>query len=127
MKDPANVLVNAQEGVTKALRQLRFRSNEAIDDELVAAYVREAIENQRQGLVIKVDRDKPVVVPEALAAVFLVNTEARGCFDKLRKGLQREYIEYIEEAKREDTRGKRLEKILPMILAGTGLNDRYRE
>ena len=45
----------------------------------------------------------------------------------LSPGKRREYAEYIAEARREDTRNKRLEKIMPMILAGQGLNDRYRK
>ena len=41
-------------------------------------------------------------------------------------GKRREYAEYISSAKREETKEKSLEKILPMIVAGIGLNDRYR-
>jgi uncharacterized protein YdeI (YjbR/CyaY-like superfamily) len=40
--------------------------------------------------------------------------------------LQREYADYIASAKRADTRQRRIEKILPMIVAGVGLNDKYR-
>ena len=43
------------------------------------------------------------------------------------KGKQREYAEYIADAKREETKSKRLEKIIPMILANQGLNDKYRK
>lgn len=126
LTDPSKVLVNAQEGVTKALRQWRFQPMEDIDDVLVEQYVREAIDNQRRGMVIKPDRDRPIVMPSVLAEALLANDEARAGFARLGKGKQREYVEYIEEVKREETRQKRLEKILPLLAAGTGLNDGYR-
>ena len=47
-------------------------------------------------------------------------------FEKLTPGKQKEYILYIDESKQEATKIKRLEKIIPMILAGQGLNDRYK-
>jgi uncharacterized protein YdeI (YjbR/CyaY-like superfamily) len=48
----------------------------------------------------------------------------RTAFASLSPGKQREYTEYIEEAKRDATKQSRLAKITPMILAGAGLNDR---
>ena len=47
-------------------------------------------------------------------------------FDALTPGKQREYAKYVAEAKREETRLSRTKKIMPMIKAGKGLNDRYR-
>ena len=41
-------------------------------------------------------------------------------------GTEQEYASYVAEAKRETTRLNRVEKALPMILDGVGLNDRYR-
>ena len=55
LNDKAQVLVNAQEGVTKALRQWRFNSKDEIDVALVSAYIDEAIENEKKGL-----RHKPI-------------------------------------------------------------------
>ncbi|WP_378173280.1 YdeI/OmpD-associated family protein [Aquimarina sp. SS2-1] len=47
-------------------------------------------------------------------------------FGKLTPFKQKEYKEYIATAKREATRISRVEKIIPMILKGIGLNDTYR-
>ena len=38
-----------------------------------------------------------------------------GDLKKLTKGKQREYADYIAEAKRDETKTRRLEKIVPMI------------
>ena len=45
--------------------------------------------------------------------------------DALTQG-QREYNEHIASAKREATKQSRLAKILPMVLDGKGLHDKYR-
>ena len=34
--------------------------------------------------------------------------------------------DYIADAKRDDTKRKRIENIVPMIIDGRGLHDRYR-
>ena len=49
------------------------------------------------------------------------------CFGSLSKSKQRDYSEYITEAKRQETRLKRLDKIAPVILHGIGLNDKYKK
>ena len=48
-------------------------------------------------------------------------------FKALTSGRQKEYIEYIDEAKQEKTKISRIEKIKPMIMEGKGLNDKYRK
>ncbi len=126
LSDPEKVLINVQEGKTKALRQWRFQSKKDIKARLIKAYVKEAIELQEAGKEIKADRSKPFVVPPELAAAFKKNKKAKAAFDELTKGRQREYADYIADAKREETKLKRLEKILPMLAAGVGLHDKYR-
>ena len=47
-------------------------------------------------------------------------------FESLTLTKKREFTEYISSAKRDDTKQKRLEKIIPMILNNIGLNDKYK-
>ena len=126
LTDPENVLINAQEGKTKALRQWRFTNKKEIKVRTIKAYVKEAIEAQKAGDVIKPDRSKPIVVPPELQQAFNSKKVLQNAFSKFTKGKQREFAEYIAAAKRAETKQKRLEKILPMILDGVGLNDKYR-
>lgn len=44
LKDKKKVLINAQEGITKSMRQWRFKSKEEIDEETILSYIREAID-----------------------------------------------------------------------------------
>ncbi|TCK66646.1 uncharacterized protein YdeI (YjbR/CyaY-like superfamily) [Winogradskyella wandonensis] len=127
LKDEHNLLVNAQEGKTKALRQMRFETIDDINKNLVLDYVKEAIENQRAGKEIKVERKgKTVDIPEELKACLNNDQDLQLAFSALTPGKQREYCEYISSAKREATKVSRLEKITPMILNGVGLNDKYK-
>ena len=127
LKDEQNLLINAQENKTKALRQMRFKSINEINKAAVLAYVKEAIENQKLGKEIKPERKtKAVVVPDELGAVFKSNSELHTAFNALTPGKQREYCEHVSSAKREATKLSRIEKITPMILQGLGLYDKYK-
>lgn len=126
LEDKANRLVNAQEGKTKALRQWRFNSNDINDVLLLESYIFEAIENQKLGKGVKVERKKDVVLPELLVNEFINNIEFKSAFEKLTPGKQREYAGYIAEAKRVTTQQNRLKKITPMIHEGKGLHDKYK-
>lgn len=127
LKDEHNLLRNAQEGKTKAMRQLNFSSIEEVDKHVLLDYVKEAIENQKLDKEVKADRTKKeTIIPEELKALFSDNTELERAFKTLTPYKQREYCEYIQSAKREATKQTRLEKITPMILQGVGLHDKYK-
>ncbi|MDO5977789.1 YdeI/OmpD-associated family protein [Flavivirga spongiicola] len=127
LKDKHNLLVNAQENKTKALRQMRFESVSDIDKDIILDYVKEAIENQKLGKEIKPDRNKKeTVIPKELNNLLIKNKDLKNSFESLSPYKQREYCEYVDSAKREATKQTRLEKITPMILQNMGLNDKYK-
>ena len=127
LKDEQKVLYNAQDGKTKAMLQWRFNSVDEIDIDLIKQYVFEAINNVKAGKEIKPDRTKKeLIIPEELAKELALNSEFKTQFESLTNGKQREYADYISEAKREVTKLKRLQKIIPMIICGVGLNDKYK-
>ena len=125
LKDPHKKLINAQEGKTKALRQLRFASNEELDYELVKEYVSETIQNQEEGKEIKPEKNKPLIIPDELEVNFELDKELKKCFEELTLSKQREYVAYISEAKREATKQNRIKKIIPMIKQKIGMSDKY--
>ena len=125
LKDEAGVLINASEGVTKALRQWRFTSVDEINDTLVVNYLNEAIENQKQGKELKPDRSKPVIIPDELKEVFNEDKELETLFNQFTTGRQREFADFISTAKQAETRKSRIQKIIPLILEKKGLNDKY--
>tara|TARA_R110002051_G_scaffold56554_5_gene105278 strand:- start:1576 stop:2175 length:600 start_codon:yes stop_codon:yes gene_type:complete len=129
LSDPKKVLENAQEGKTKAMRHWKFSLEKDINKKEVTAYITEAIENQMRGLQLKVEK-KPktkIEIPTHLSIALKKNVDIKTAFEKLTYSKQKDYTEYIATAKQEKTKLSRLEKIVPLILAGKGLNDSYRK
>jgi uncharacterized protein YdeI (YjbR/CyaY-like superfamily) len=125
LKDEKNLLVNAQEGKTKSLRQWRFSSKEEVNEKVMLAYILEAIENEKQGKSIKPVKKK-VIISGFFEKELEANTNLAEAFQKFAPYKQKEFLEYIEEAKREETKLSRMAKIKPMILENIGLNDKHR-
>ncbi len=126
LKDEASVLINAQEGKTKALRQWRMHDAKDIRPAIIKHYINEAIGLVEAGKEIKAERNKAIHVPAELQQAMRRYKGASAAFGLMRKGLQREYADYIAAAKRDETKQRRIDKILPMIAKGVGLNDKYR-
>ena len=125
LKDKHNTLINAQEGKTAAMRQMRFTSLDEINVDIIKEYVLESVENQNLGKEIKPTK-KPLIIPIELQSELDKDQQLKEIFESFTLGKKRDYTEYISEAKREATKQTRLEKIIPMILSGVGLNDKYK-
>lgn len=126
LSDPKKLLINAQEGVTKALRQMRFSTLDEVDGKIILAYVEEAISNQKAGREIKPVRNKKFEIPAELENALNQDDVLRKHYESFSHSHRREFAEHIAEAKRPETRLRRLHKIIPMIKAKQGLNDRYK-
>ena len=127
LKDTHQVLMNAQEGKTVAMRQWRFSSIEEIDIHLIRTYVKEAIENQEKGNIITPQKNtNPLVIHPLLQKELDSNTAFSKQFESFSLSKKREYATHISEAKREATQLKQLEKIIPMVVRGVGLHDQYK-
>lgn len=128
LKDPKQVLQNAQEGKTMAMRHWKFQKETEIDKKMVLGYYKEAIENQKQGKVLVTVKKKPkaIAIPELLSEALKKDKMLETAFKNLSPYKQNEYCEYIQTAKQEKTKFKRLEKCITLIRAGKGLNDLYR-
>ena len=126
LKDREKVLVNAQEGKTKAMRQWRFEKGDTIREVLVLNYIQEAIENCVAGKEVKIERKKGVTLAPFLKEALKNDPTLRKAFQELTPGKQREYAEHIGTAKQEQTNISRLEKARILILKGKGLHDKYK-
>lgn len=125
LSDPLNLLVNAQEGKTKGMRHIKFSDSSEVDMDALRPYLLETIKNHKEGKVVKITRkSSPLKMPQILADA--LQGKNREAFEKLSTSKQNEYIEYVVTAKREPTKKSRIEKIIPMIINGIGLNDKYK-
>lgn len=110
------------------MRQWRFTSKEEINEEAILDYyIQEAIANENQGKIIKLEKTKnTIIISEILQKELKTDILLQEAFLQFSAYKQKEFIEYIETAKREENKLSRIEKIKPMILNNIGLNDKYR-
>lgn len=127
LEDSLGVLVNASEGKTKSLRQWRFSGVNEMDAAKIKAYVEEAIQIEKKGMKIVPAKFEPEPLPAILLQKIKENNTLQKAFYKLTPGRQKEYALYLKEAKQENTRVTRLNKIIPLILEGKGLFDKYKK
>jgi uncharacterized protein YdeI (YjbR/CyaY-like superfamily) len=94
----------------------------------LAGYVRKAAELNQRGAKKRRPSSRAkqkLTVPPDLKAAFAKNAKARRTFENFSYSHQKEYIEWITSAKREETRKKRLKTALQWLNQGKPHNWRY--
>lgn len=96
-------------------------------DAVLKAYVRKAMALNEAGVTVpRVSKPKaPLKVPGDLARALHSRKKAWKAFEGFSPSHRREYVEWIESAKREETRARRIEKALAMIEQGKPRNWKY--
>lgn len=124
LKDPKGILIQQTENV-QAGRQIRFtKVNEIIELEpALKAYIKEAIEIEKAGKKIEFKKTKEYTVPEEFQNKLDEIPALRNAFEALTPGRQRAYLYYFSQAKQSKTRETRVEKYIPKILEGKGMDD----
>ncbi|HEX3419613.1 MAG TPA: YdeI family protein [Candidatus Udaeobacter sp.] len=124
LKDPNRILIQQTENV-QAARQIRFTNvREIVEMERVLkAYVKEAIEMEKAGLEVNYKKTSEFITPEEFQNRLNESLALKRAFNALTPGLQRGYVLYFSGAKQSKTRKSRIEKCVPRILNGEGLND----
>lgn len=124
LRDPRGILVQQTKNV-QAARQLRFTSVQEVTklEKTITAYVREAIEIERAGLKVPFKKTEDFELPEELESKLATNAKLKAAFAALTPGRQRAYIFHFAQPKLSKTRVARVEKHLPRILEGLGLDD----
>lgn len=124
LKDPRNVLVVQSEN-TQATRQIRFTNVREIAEmePILKDYIHKAIDVEKAGLKVKFKKTAEFRIPKEFQNRLDDNRALKTAFKALTPGRQRAYILYFSAAKQSKTRASRVEKCIPQILDGKGLND----
>ncbi|TCN12420.1 uncharacterized protein YdeI (YjbR/CyaY-like superfamily) [Bacillus sp. BK006] len=124
LQDSHGILIQQTENVQGA-RQIRFTNVQEIAEKeaVLKAYIYEAIEVEKAGLKVKAKKPEELIIPEELQHKFDEIPALKDAFTTLTPGRQRAYILYFSAAKQSKTRESRVEKCIPNILNGKGLND----
>jgi uncharacterized protein YdeI (YjbR/CyaY-like superfamily) len=124
LKDANHILIQQTENV-QAARQLRFTNVREIErmKTILATYIKEAIEVEKAGLKVNYKKTSEFKIPEEFQNKLKENHVLKSAFEALTPGRQRGYIFYFSQPKQSKTRASRVEKWLPQILDGKGLDD----
>lgn len=127
LKDPYKILIASGEN-TQALRQIRLKSmSELINiEKQIREYIFEAIEVEKTGTKVDYNKNKELEYAMEFQSKLDEIPALKTAFSELTPGRQREYCRYFSEPKQAKTRESRVEKCIPIILDGRGLNDKYK-
>jgi uncharacterized protein YdeI (YjbR/CyaY-like superfamily) len=125
LNDADGILIQQTKN-TQATRQIRFTSVREIGKmkTILKAYIYEAIEVEKAGLKVSFKKTKEFTTPEEFQNRLDEIPALKTAFKALTPGRQRAYLLYFSAPKQSKTRSSRVEKCMPQILNGTGLNDR---
>jgi len=124
MHDPQHILIQQTENV-QAARQIRFTSAVQIMDiaAIVKTYIYQAIEVERAGLKVELKKTTEFKIVSEFQSKLNTIPELKAAFEALTPGRQRAYLLHFSQPKQSQTRQARVEKYIPQILTGKGLND----
>jgi len=123
MKDSKQLLVKMGEN-TQAGRQMRFENVQDIlgKKEIIKDHIFEAVEIEERGEKVEIKK-KTTPIPEEFQIKLDENPKLKTAFDALTPGRQRAYLFHFSAPKQSKTRESRIEKSIPNILDGKGMND----
>ena len=124
LKDAQGILVQ-QTAQVQAARQIRFRSLQEVTKlaAVVKSYIQEAIAAEKAGLKVELKRTADFDIPAEFQHQLEEKASLRTAFQALTPGRQRAYLLHFAQPKQATTRQARVEKCVPQILSGKGLND----
>jgi uncharacterized protein YdeI (YjbR/CyaY-like superfamily) len=124
VKDPKGILIQQTENV-QAARQMRFTNLRQIVKlkPAIKACIKDAIAIEKAGLKVELKKTSEFAMPEEFKQLLSEDAALKKAFKALTPGRQRAYLLYFSSAKQSKTREARIEKYIPQILEGKGLND----
>ena len=124
LKDARHILIQQTENVQSA-RQIRFTNMKEIVKlkPVLKAYIQEAIAVESAGLKVQLKKTADYKIPDEFQKRLDRDRALRTAFESLTPGRQRGYIFHFAQPKQSKTREARVERCIPQILSGKGLDD----
>jgi uncharacterized protein YdeI (YjbR/CyaY-like superfamily) len=124
LKDSKKILIQQTENVQSA-RQIRFKHLDDITDRetVLKSYIKEAIKAEAAGTKVEFKKVSEFKMPIEFKRVLEATPTLKKAFESLTPGRQRGYLLYFSSAKQVKTREARIEKYVPHIMKGKGIDD----
>jgi uncharacterized protein YdeI (YjbR/CyaY-like superfamily) len=117
-------LLRSQGKNTQSARRLEFTSESQVTKAALKSYVNQAIAVEKAGLRVNFKAKHELELPEELTQVLASDRGLAKAFNALTPGRRRGYVLHFTAAKQSQTRSARIQKCIPKIRAGVGINDR---
>lgn len=124
LNDEHAILVHQSKNV-QAARQIRFTNVSEVSSQqkILKEYLLYAIEIEKSGLKVALKKTEEYDVPVEFDDKLNAMPALKKAFEKLTPGRRRGYLLFFSAPKQSKTREARIEKSIPQILQGKGLND----
>jgi uncharacterized protein YdeI (YjbR/CyaY-like superfamily) len=122
LKDKKKILLKNEGNIHN--RHLKFTDVSQINEKLLIEYITEAVINNEKGLKITESKDKTVIIPADFKKL-LIKYKALKNFEGMTYSRRKDYVQWIEGAKQNVTREKRMNQAIEKIIEKQGLNDKY--
>ena len=122
-RDTHGLLRSQGENTQSALR-LEFTSEDQIRKTVIKSYAAQAIAVEKSGLKVHLKSRREFELPLELTRILRKNRKLAKAFAALTPGRRRGYVLHLAAAKQSQTRSARIERCVPQILAGKGMNER---
>lgn len=124
LNDANGILIQQTKDVQSA-RQMRFTNVVEIAEmePILKTYIYEAIEVEKAGLKVELKKTAEFTMPDEFQSKLNHIPALKTAFEALTPGRQRGYLLYFSSAKQSKTREDRVEKYIPQILAGKGVDE----
>ena len=107
-------------------RHIKYTDVSQIDDETILSYLFEAIDNNKKGHILTETKDKTIEISADVKKQFKL-AKVFTYFESLAFSHRKEYIQWIESAKKEETRTKRMVEAIDKLKEKSSLNAKYKK
>ena len=107
-------------------RHIKYTDIKQVDEKLLIEYITEAVMNNEKGLKLTEAKDKTIEIPSDFKKLLAKNKSLKN-FEAMSYSRRKDYVQWIEGAKQEVTRNKRIDQALDKIAQNMGLNDKYQK
>lgn len=128
LKDTHKLFDASEKDEEKGIRKIKFNEGDPIDEKAFMDLVKQAVKVNQSGAKLGDARPprKTLVVPSDLENCLKKDEQAWGHWEKFNYTHKKEYVEWITDAKQDETRKRRIAQALEMIREGVGKEDKHK-
>lgn len=123
LKDKKKILLENPGNVHN--RHIKYTNVKQLNDKDILEYLFEAIDNNKKGLKLVTTQDKTIQIPTDAQKLFK-KAKVLVYFESLAFTHRKEYIQWIESAKKEETRIKRINQTIEKLVSKEMMHDKYK-